>query len=353
MSNLYETLGVSRTASQDEIKKAFKKLARTYHPDINKEAGAEERFKEVNAAYDMLGDPEKRKLYDEFGEIATKPGFDAEKARAWQRAGQGFPGGAGAGGFHFDFGEGAVDMEDFFSQIFGGGFGRAPGAPKPSGRPPTGSSARSGPRAGRTRVESDFSGFANGFGGARFHQRTSDRGHDQTMALTIDAMTAILGGERRLGVQRPNGTVDQLNVRIPAGARDGGQLKLKGQGLPPVGGGACGDLILKLTVAEHPVLRRKDDDLEMDVPITILEAMEGAVITVPTPTGDVKVTVPAGSESGRKLRLKGRGVQKRTEPGDLYLVLSIVPLKTDDADLKAAARKIHEAQGDVRAAIKL
>ncbi len=340
MTNPYATLGVVKTASQDEIKKAFKKLARQYHPDINKDPASEEKFKEVNAAYDAVGDPEKRKLYDEFGELALKPGFDAAKARAWQNASAG--GGGGTGGFRFDFGDGAVDMEEFFSSMFGGGFGGG------GRRTERGSAQARDPRRGHP----DFSGFGTDFGHGGRHRSTM-RGQDQTIAVTIDAMTAILGGERRLSVPRYGGEVEHLNIRIPAGARDGGKLRLTGQGPPPPGGGACGDLIVALKVAEHPVLRRVDDDLEMDVPLTVLEAMEGAQITVPTPTGDVKVTVPAGVEPGQKLRLRGRGVQKRASPGDLYLLLQVVVPKTEDPALKAAAEALEAGYVDVRGGLKL
>jgi len=337
MANPYETLGVSKSASQDEIKKAFKKLARTYHPDINKEPGAEGRFKEVNAAYDAVGDPEKRKLYDEFGEVALKPGFDAGKARAWQQAAGGFQGG-GPQGFRFDFGGGEMDMEEFFSNIFGRGGGRA------------GAGFGGGQARSERRVHPDFSGFGPDFGTGR--SRRPSRGSDQEIAITIDAMSAILGAERRIGVRRPNGEVDRLNVRIPAGVKDGGKLRLSGQGLPPPGGGPCGDLIVRLHVAEHPVLRRHGDDLDMDLPLTVLEAMQGAQITVPTPTGDVKVTVPRGAESGQKLRLRGKGVQKK-KPGDLYLVLQVRVPESEDEQVTEAAKTLQAAYGDIRATLKL
>jgi curved DNA-binding protein len=316
MRNPYEVLGVARDADQDAIRKAYKDLARKYHPDRNKDAGAEDRFKEVNAAYDVVGDEEKRKLYDEFGEISTRPGFDAEKARQWSRqaggfprgGGAGFPGGGGGFGFggDFDFGGGA-DMDDVLSALFGEGAGRV--------------------RRGR--------------------------GRDQVAEMTVDPISAITGAETTIQVPRPDGTVESLKVRIPAGVNDGGTLKLKGQGLPPPGGGACGDLLLKLRIPDHPVLRRSGDDVEMDLPITVLEAVKGASVTVPTPTGPVTVKVPPGTSSGAKLRVRGKGVQKST-PGDLYLVLKIVIPASADAAVLEAAEKIEAAYGgDVRATLTL
>ncbi|MCA9570794.1 MAG: DnaJ domain-containing protein [Myxococcales bacterium] len=312
MTDPYSTLGVARTASQDDIRKAFKKLARKYHPDVNKDPGAEDRFKEINNAYGAIGDTEKRKLWDEFGEASQKPGFDAERARQFRNfgGGGGFPGGGfgggRGGGVHVDFGG---DMGDIFSSLFGGGGGM--------------------PRGPR-------------------------RGQDQRASLTIDFLTSVLGGEREIQIQRPTGARDSLKVRIPPGVQDGGKLRLKGQGLPPPGGGPCGDLELQLTVTPHAHLRRRDkDDLEMDLPITILEAMEGASVTVPTPTGDVKVTVPANARPGQLLRLKGRGVQKRI-PGHLYLVLRPTPPETTDPEVLAAARRLEEAYTtDVRAGLAL
>jgi len=316
MDNPYATLGVSRTASQEEIKKAFKRLARKYHPDVNKDRGAETKFKEVNAAYDAIGDPQKRKLYDEFGEVSLKPGFDAQKAKAWQQAAGGFGGGfRGAraqgrtGGFSFDFGDG-MNMDDFLSDLF------------------TTHTHSPGPR--------------------------SERGASQSMEMTVDPMMTFLGGERSINVQRPNGTVDHLVVKIPAGAKDGVKLRVQGQGLPPRGGGPCGDLFITLHVPDHPILRRSDDDLEMTVPLTVLESLEGARITVPTPTGDVRVTIPAGVEAGTRMRLKGRGIQRRGRPGDLYLVLQTqVPDNRESWVLEAAKAMESAYTGDIRSGLKL
>jgi curved DNA-binding protein len=279
MRNPYDVLGVARNADQEAIRKAYKTLARKYHPDRNKAVEAEAKFKEINAAYDVVGDDKKRKWYDEFGDVSLQPGFDPEKARAWSRAGgQSFRGGPGpgVGGFDFGFGgDGGGGMDDLLGSLFGMGGGK----------------------------------------------RTA-RGRDQQATLAVEPMLAIVGGETSINLQRPHGA-ETLKVRIPAGVNDGGTLRLKGQGLPPPGGGPCGDLLLKLEVSPHPRLRRTGDDLELDVPITVLEALRGASITVPTPTGDVKVSIPAGSSSGARLRIRGRGVQRTGTPGDLFLRLQV------------------------------
>jgi curved DNA-binding protein len=307
MTDPYRTLGVERTADTDTIRKKYRALAKQYHPDLNKDPKATDRFKEINAAHEILGDEEKRKLWDEFGEASTRPGFDAAQARAWKRAG-GMPGGMPGGGFG-----GGVDVDDLLSSLFGGGgSGRA--------------------------------------GGAGFQQR---RGQDQQVEIAVDFLTSVLGGEHRFTIRRPDGSTEPVTVPIPAGAKSGGRVRLKGQGLPPRGGGPCGDLLVNLKVADHPALRRLEDDLELDVPITVLEAMKGATITVPTPTGDVKVQVPAGSRSGTRLRIKGRGVQKKATPGDLYLVLRPTVPTTQDPEVLAAAQRLEQAYGDVRSGLKL
>lgn len=312
MTNPYDVLGVAKNADADVIRKAYKALAKKFHPDLNKEKGAEAKFKEINAAYDVLGDDEKRKLYDEFGEVSTRPGFNAEQARNFAR-GRGFPGGGGfGGGFPGGFpGGGDADfggsMDDILSSLFGDG------------------------------------AFSGG--------RSQRRGRDQQAQLAIDPMLAITGGETQILLTRPNGSTETLRVRVPAGVKDGGVLRLSGQGLPPPGGGPCGDLHIKLTVPEHPILRRVDDDLEMEVPVTVLEAMQGAAITVPTPTGDVKVNVPAGVSPGQRLRLRGRGIQKAA-PGDLYLVLRVAVPAARDPEVLAAAQRLESAYlGNVRAGL--
>jgi len=299
MANLYQQLGVKRTDDADTIRKAYKKLARKFHPDISKEPNAEDRFKQINAAYDVVGDDKKRKLYDEFGDVSLRPGFDANQARAFS-GGSPFGGGGG-----FNFG-GGVDMDDLLGSMFGGGGARRP-----------------------------------------------RRGRDQQTSITVDFMTVVHGGETNIQIRRPDGRNDTLAVPVPAGAKDGGRVRLKGQGLPPRGGGPCGDLLVNIAVRSHPVLVRNGDNLEMEVPITIHEAIAGAVVTVPTPTGDVKVTVPAGVKSGARLRIRNRGIQKRT-PGHLYLILRPMVPRSEDPEVLAAAERIEAAyEQPVRSTLKL
>jgi DnaJ-class molecular chaperone len=295
MRDPYTVLGVDRDADQPTIRKAFKKLARRYHPDINQADSAEDRFKEVNGAYDVLGDEKKRKLYDQFGEASTRPGFDEQAAQAFGRGrGHGAP---------FDF-NGGFEMDDLLGSIFGAG------------------------------------------GGQR--QR---RGADQSVQITVDFMTTVMGGETQISLRRGTRT-DSLRVPVPAGARDGGKVRLKGQGAPPPGGGQCGDLLVQLKVRPHPILTRSGDDLEIELPITLYEAITGAAITVPTPTGDVKLTIPPEAKNGARLRLKGRGIQRK-KPGHLYLILRpIVPI-TDDPDLLEAAKQMSESADGLRDTIKL
>ncbi len=280
MRDPYSVLGVSRNADQAEIRKAFKKLARRWHPDVNKAPSAEDRFKEVNAAYDILGDDTKRKNYDRFGEASTRAGFDPNAGR-------------GRGGFGGYSGGSGVDVDDLLGSLFGA---RASGRPR--------------------------------------------RGPDQALDLTITFLESVTGVRKSMSLRRPDGRVEPLEVPIPAGAKDGGRVRLKGQGLPPRGGGPCGDLVVQLTVQPHAILTRKGDDLELDVPITFREAMLGASITVPTPTGDVRVKVPKGVRSGTRLRVKGRGVQRRGTPGHLYLVLRPEVPDSDSPELEELATQL-------------
>ena len=310
MTNPYAELGVDESADQDAIKKAFKKLARKYHPDRNSNPGAAERFKEINAAHDILSDPEKRQLYDEFGDVSLRPGFNAEQARAWHGAsprapfGQGAPFGDFPGGFRF---HGAGGMEDILSSMFGSGA-----------------------------------------------QRRATRGANRQVEVTIDFMKSVLGSEDTIRLSQPDGRVETIKFRIPAGVKNGGLLTLKGHGLPPVGGGPCGDLKIRLNIDEHPHLRRiENNDLEMDVPITILEAMKGAAITIPTPTGLVKVNIPAGVSSHVRLRIKGRGIQTPV-PGDLFVDCRPVLPRSNDPGVLQAAQRLEEAYvGDLRGKIRI
>jgi DnaJ-class molecular chaperone len=269
----YDTLGVPTDADDKTIKKAYRALAQQYHPDRNAgDAAAEAKFKAVNNAYEVLSDKDKRKLYDEFGEDAEKLGFDQERARGYRdwRA---------KGGVGFD---GGVDMDDLLSQMFGGGLG----------------------------------GRGGGFRGA---PRGPSKGRDISAEMTLDFRTAVRGGERTIGIDGK-----QVTVRIPPGVRDGGNLRLRGQGLAGARGGPSGDLLLTLSVADDPVFERDGDNLVLEVPITLGEALRGGTIEVPTLEGAVNLKVPAGAQSGQSLRLRGKGVAPKGKPaGDLLVKLKV------------------------------
>ena len=289
----YQTLGAAREATADEIKKAFRRLARKYHPDVSKEPNAEARMKEVNEAYAVLSDPEKRAAYDQLGrdyqagqEFRPPPNWDA--------------------GFEFsgrDFGGGA-DFSDFFAELFGRG------------------------RAG-------------GQGG-----RFDARGEDHHARILIRLEDAYRGASRVITLRVP--MIDEqghvamkdhnLNVRIPKGVREGQVLRLAGQGSPGIGEGKAGDLFLEIHFEPHPRFRVEGSDVYSTLRVAPWEAALGAKVKASLPVGAVEVSVPEGSQNGRKLRLKGRGIPS-APPGDLYLVLEIVlPSATS-----AKARELYEA----------
>jgi curved DNA-binding protein len=333
MKDPYSVLGVSKTASQEEIKKAYRKLAKKLHPDMNPgDKKAEERFKEVSGAFEILGDPKKRALFDEFGEISTRSGFDEQKARqakAWQEqmgrggaGGPGFPGFEGFEGFNFRGSTGGFDPEDL-SSMFGDIFSRR----------------RQG-RAGRAAVE-------------------PIDGDDIEAAVEVDLRDAVLGAEREISFTRPDGSTARLKVKIPPGVETGSRVRLAGQGGPGERGGQPGDLYLRITVREHPLVRVQGRDLLLDLPITVLEAIVGAEATAPTFEGPVKLKIPAGSQSGRKLRLRGRGLpalkggSTGAPRGDLYVVLQIVVPEDSPAAREAAAALQKLYKRDVRAGVVL
>lgn len=272
----YETLAVPRTATSDEIRAAYRKLARKYHPDINKEPGAEDRFKQIAEAYEVLRDPEKREKYDRLGSSwrTGDPVPDSE----------GFGGADFGGGVHFSTGD---DFSDFFDRLFGG---RRTGA---------------GPRRP-----------GDGFGGT-MPLRGAD--HEATIDLTLEEAAA--GGTRRLSL----GDGRSYEVKIPVGTRAGQRIRLAGEGGPGADGGPSGDLFLKVRIKPHPGFRLEGNDLYVDVPISPSEAALGAEVPVPTLTGTARVRVPAGSSTGRRLRLRDEGMPTRDGGhGDLYAQVQIV-----------------------------
>jgi curved DNA-binding protein len=315
--DLYEILGVPRTATQDELKKAYRRLAKQHHPDVNPgNKAAEERFKEITAAFEVLSDEKRRKLYDEFGADALRTGFDekrAEEVRRWKRQG------APPGGMPFDFGDfGTVDVGQYGSFDFGTIFGDLFGGGGPRGR------ARRGP------------------------VRTA--GADAQARIEITLRDAVLGAERDVRVDGKT-----LRVRIPAGVDDGAQIRLAGQGGAGARGGPSGDLFLEVTLREHPHVRREGKDLVVDLPVTVPEAVNGAEVRLPTFEGPVELRVPKGASSGMRLRLRGKGLPDLHggPRGDLYAVVQLV-LPAESEALRKATRALEPLyEGDPRAKISL
>ncbi|HVW72064.1 MAG TPA: J domain-containing protein [Rhizomicrobium sp.] len=304
MKDPYEVLGVAKTASEAEIKKAFRTLAKKHHPD--KHAGddaAQKRFQEISGAYDILGDKEKRAQYDAgaIGPDGNPRGFDPRAGgfRQGHPFGSGYGGFGGGGGpgareFHFSFDDGATGgaagFEDIFADLMGG---RA--------------------RGGR--------------------QSRQARGEDFTAAVTVSFEEAATGGTRRVVLQ--NG--EQIDVKIPLGVKDGQTIRVKGRGGAGRGGGANGDILLTISVAPHPSMTRDGNDIRMDLPVTLKEAVLGGKVPVPTLTGTVSLSVPPNSNTGTILRLKGKGIAAHggSAAGDLYVRLEVSLPDHPDAALRS------------------
>jgi len=296
--DLYQTLGVGRDASKDEIKKAHRKLALKYHPDKNPDDKvASEKFKRAQEAYDVLSDEEKRAAYDRYGADFEKirssgyqpgaggfDGLDLDQVFGGGRAGRG----GGGGQTQFD------GFSDFFEQMMGGG-GRGRGA------------------------------------GGRQRQAPPQKGGNTRHELEIPLQTAVQGGKTEFYLND-----EKISVNIPAGVETGSKIRLRDRGQPSPNGGANGDLILLIKVSDHPCFRRNGRNLELNLPVSIGEAVLGAKIDIPTPSGTVALSIPANSSSGRRLRLKGQGVKQRDgSAGDLFVVLQMeAPKEADEESQK-------------------
>ena len=305
----YAVLGVSESASPEEIKKAYRKLARKYHPDVSKEDNADDKFKDLGEAYEVLKDPEKRGEYDQLRKHGTQSDGSFQPPPGWQSSS-----GFGGGGYTD---ADSRQFSDFFEQMFGGG---------------------------------GFSG--NGFGGAGgFRQNMRRRGEDVHARLSLPLEEVFLGSDKQVaftvheadGQGRVVARQKNLKVKIPAGMREGQHLRLKGQGSPGVGGGESGDLLIEVELAPHSLFSVEGRDVVVTIPITPWEAALGATITVPTVGSKVNVKVPKGTSSGRKLRLKGKGLPGK-HPGDQMVILQISVPEQHSEEAEKLYEQLAEAE---------
>jgi len=376
--DFYEILGIPRDASRDAVKKAYRKLARKWHPDLNPgNAEAEQKFKDISCAYDALGSEEKRKLYDEFGEEGLQAGFDAEKAREYKQWGADFQQQAGRGGGGTGFGQ-YHSYEDLFGDLFGYGGGG-------------GGFQEAGPSRGRDAEHEMTIGLLEALRGfetelvmqkpgecVACHGSGLDSGAKMTTCQACGGSGRLNVAEGPMQFTRPcprcggHGTTgkpcstcggsgrvmaeERIRVTIPPGVREGSRVRVAGKGEPGRQGGAAGDLYLLVHVKPHPLLKREGDNLHMDVPVTVHEIMAGGSITVPGVDGPLKVKIPPKSQSGQTLRLKGKGAlnTKSRKHGDLMVRLIVKVPRTDDPKaLKAAGEMEALYQGDVRENLRL
>jgi curved DNA-binding protein len=308
--DFYQVLGVPRNADQDEIQRAYRKLARTYHPDVNSDPGAEDRFKKVSEAYDVLSDPQTRRRYDAFGPDFRQVPEDVDpeqwrRARASAGAGAGGQTRAGRGSGGFSFSGGDIDLEDLLGGLFGGRTGRGWG-PTP--------------------------------------------GADQEAEIELTVEEAYRGGRRSITLAGGDGARRSFDVTVPAGVTDGQRIRLAGQGGQGSDGAPAGDLYLVVRIAPHPRYRLDGRDLYTELRLAPWEAALGTSVAVDTPGGEVKVKVPAGTSSGRRIRLRGRGLPNpRGKPGDLFAEARImVPPRLSRAERRLFEQLAAESAFDPR-----
>jgi DnaJ-class molecular chaperone len=283
----YATLGIQRDASSEDIQKAYRKLARKYHPDMNPDdASAKTKFQEVQSAFEVLSDPEKRQRFDQYGSADDSmhrgPG---QQKWTYSTSPQTYP----------------YDLNDLFGA---GGEGDAESA------------------GGFADL---FKQFRRGSAGGQRRPAPAARGTDLKHELTVPFATAVLGGEAAISIRRAGGNVETIKLKIPAGIDDGKKIRVRGQGEPGEAGGPPGDILVTIRTSPHPFFRRTGTRLDVRVPVTLAEAALGAKVDVPTPQGTITLSVPPATSSGTKLRIKGRGVQpKNAPPGDLFAEIQIV-----------------------------
>lgn len=310
----YTVLGVKRDDDAGTIKSAYRKLAQEHHPDRNADnPKSEERFKEISAAYTLISDPERRQAYDEFGDVARDPNFDAKKFRESQNPFGGHFHGAHSHGF--GGAEGVHDLSDLFGDLFGAGAGMGRG------------------RAARQQM----------------------RGGDREAKITLDLEDAALGSTHTIIVERRSETGatrrENLRVQIPAGVRDGAKIRLKGKGDEGRGGGPAGDLLCLVSLRPHRIFRREESDLHLDVPISLSEAMLGAEVEIPTLSGRVTLSVPPETDGGTRMRLRGKGMPGAGDKpgGDLFVRLQIrLPKDLDDDSKKRIAELADSSPAALR-----
>jgi curved DNA-binding protein len=322
----YKILGVGKKADDNEIKKAYRKLARKYHPDVNKEGDAEKKFKEVAEAYEVLKDPEKRKAYDEFGADWKAGKEQKEHQKQYYRQYQQAP---GQGGFGGGFDSGGFDFEDLggeYSEFFENLFGQR-----------------------RTRRSAPG-------GGTSF----SRKGQDLNASITIPLEDAYKGATRTISFQLPkiddsgviNYVPETLKVKIPKGVHHGKKIRLAGKGGPGSGGGKPGDLYITVEYESNSSYHVEGGDVYITIPVAPWEAALGESISVPLPSGGLKLKIPKGSSSGKKLRLKGKGIPSKT-PGDLYVVIKIVLPPANDEKSKKLYEEMKSLNFDPRSNFKI
>ncbi len=315
----YKTLGVARNASQDEIQKAYRKLARKYHPDVNPEdKTAKKKFQEVQAAFEVLSDPQKREMYDRYGSSFETMGAGGPRGGPTWTAGP-------DGTFTFE----DIDLGQFFGERFG---------------------AEEGFNFGDL-----FGRFRRSAGPSRAKTAGNRRrGADVHHEIQIPFATAVTGGELELEVRRPSQKPGKITVKIPPGIEDGKKIRLRGQGEPGPSGAAPGDLLLTVHVAPHACFQRRGNHLHVKLPVTLSEAASGAKIDVPTPWGTVALRVPPGTSGGTKLRIKGHGVKpKDGPPGDLLAEIQIMlPEGLDDAGREMFGRLDQQYSANPRAKLR-